>query len=368
MSKMRIFKAVVLAAVIGLGFGGCNADGGLADAGDFIPLWLPLYFIEMELIPAGTFTMGSPDTEPWTPANLGGVPFHGQTRHEVTLTKNFYMGKHVVTQDQYRTVMGKNPSFFNNTGAKTDNSTGTPVDYDTTPAPGEIQGKRPVEMVSWYDALVFCNRLSIATELTPAYRIYGSTNPAEWGPVPTGAYTPSEEAVAAWNAVEIVEGSKGYRLPTEAQWEYACRAGTETSYNNGVDAPLYWGTLMSDQLIANALADDPDMFADIPGWHRYNSGDKTRDVSAGDWGPNAWGLYNMHGNVWEWCWDKQTRLADYNLGDLIDPMGPATGGDRIERNGGFRSRPDAWMRSGARNSLQPSNKNNDLGFRVVRPE
>ena len=356
---MSIFKlgSVVLAALIIYGLCGCSTDG---DG----PLRLPIDFIEMELISAGTFKMGSPGTEPWT------TLIQPQTQRDVTLTQSFYVGRYVVTQNQYRTVMGKNPSFFNNTGAKTDTSVSPPLEYDTTPAPGENQGNRPVEWVSWYDALIFCNRLSIATGLEPAYRISGSTNPADWGAAPTGGLYDS--TATAWNAVEIVNGSKGFRLPTEAQWEYTCRAGTTSSYNNGEDAEPIWelyssapGNIMS---IEEALEIYPDLFDVIPGWHRYNSDDRTHEVSAGEWGPNDWGLYNMHGNVWEWCWDKHTRGNDYDPADTTDPMGPASGDDRIERNGGFRSRPDAFMRSGARNSVSPSTRSNDLGFRVVRPE
>ncbi|MCL2154946.1 MAG: InlB B-repeat-containing protein, partial [Leptospirales bacterium] len=174
--------------------------------------WEEIEF-EMVLIPAGTFQMGSPTTELYRRTD--------ETQHSVTLTTGFYMGKYQVTQEQYFAVMGTNPSDFN----------GEPdywSDWRDTP-PGEIQGKRPVENVSWYDAIVFCNKLSMIEGLTPAYSINGSTNPAVWGTVPTSSND------ATWDAVSIVSGSTGYRLPTEAQWEYACRAGTTTAYNTNSD-------------------------------------------------------------------------------------------------------------------------------------
>lgn len=155
--------------------------------------------INMVWIPAGTFTMGSPTTE------LGRY-YGSETEHQVTLTKGFYMGRYQVTQEQYAAVMGSNP---NNTYG--------------------VGNKYPVYCVSWYDAIVFCNRLSINDGLSPAYYMpfCDSTDPAQWGTVPTSNNT-------TWDAVQVVEGSTGYRLPTEAQWENACRAGTTTAFN--------WGT------------------------------------------------------------------------------------------------------------------------------
>ncbi|MDR2596963.1 MAG: formylglycine-generating enzyme family protein, partial [Treponema sp.] len=160
--------------------------------------------IVMVSIPAGTFIMGSPASEPDREPEGA-----DETQHSVTLS-GFKMSKYEVTQEQYQAVMGSNPSFF------------------TFPLAGETQGKRPVESVSWYDAIVFCNRLSIKEGLRPAYSLGGNTDPAAWGNVPTLTFQN-----ATWNAMQIVEGSNGYRLPTEAQWEYACRAGTTTAYNTG---------------------------------------------------------------------------------------------------------------------------------------
>jgi len=262
--------------------------------------------VKMVSIPDGTFLMGSPAGEP--------NRFSNETLHQVNLN-GFSMSEHLVTQELYKAVMGNNPSYFNK-----------PVAGET-----ETPDKLPVEQVSWYDALVFCNKLSILEGRSPAYQINNKTDPADWGAVPVNQNS-------AWDIAEIVPGSNGYRLPTEAQWEYACRANTMTAYNNGA-----------------SLTDDT-------GWYANNSGNKTHEIGLKP--PNDWGLYDMHGNVMEWCSDWY--YYSYQGIIVSNPMGPQTGTNRIAR-GGHWGNSYGFLRSAWRNSNTPYTRSNEIGIRLVLP-
>ena len=286
--------------------------------------WEPLPQIEMIQIPAGTFTMGKPESEPAQNTD--------EIQREVTLS-SFYMSKYLVTQEEYEAIIGRNPSDFD--GIRPGKET----------LPGQIQGKRPVDTVSWYDAILFCNRLSIMAGFTPAYSIKGSTNPADWGRVPT---TIDPE----WNAVEIVSGSTGYRLPTEAQWEYACRAGTTTAFN--------WGRDQITDEDANYLANGPSYNGSPQGIAPYAT------TQVGIYPPNNWGLYDMHGNLWDHCWDW---YGPYAIGPQTDPLGPPTmglGPARIWRGGAWLSTAQE-LRSAFRGQRVPTYRSQCFGIRIVRP-
>jgi uncharacterized repeat protein (TIGR02543 family) len=278
---------------------------------------LPGASLTMGWIPAGSFTMGSPTTEAGRNTD--------ELQHSVTLTRGFYMGIYPVTQEQYLAVMAWNANRVN----------AAPSSFSDNTAPGEVQSRRPVETVSWYEAILFCNRLSIFEGRTPVYSIGGSTNPANWGAVPTANN-------ATWNAVTVNWNANGYRLPTEAEREYACRAGTTTAWYTGNTA--------------NAALD-------AAAWHLGNSGGRTRQVGLKT--PNAWGLYDMHGNVHEWVWDWYSNTT--YTATRVDPAGPATGTNRVMRGGSVGGGPS---RSAARWGCNPSERepNNYLGFRVVRSQ
>ena len=213
--------------------------------------------LDLVLIPTGKFMMGSSSPEK--------EKLIGQTQHEVTITKPFYIGKYEVTQEQWKSVMEKNPS--------------------------AVKGvKLPVTTVSWNDCQEFIKKLNARTD-------------------------------------------GGYRLPTEAEWEYACRAGTTTAFSFG------------DSLTKRD--------ANI-------NGSSIKGV--GSYKPNPFGLYDMHGNVWEWCEDWK---ADYPVGPVTDPKGSATGEYRILRSGSFFIN-DSIARSSVRNYYTPATRHFNLGLRLAK--
>jgi formylglycine-generating enzyme required for sulfatase activity len=281
---------------IGYNFGKKTAPAPIPDA---LPRLMEIPDIEMVYVPGGSFQMGS----------TSGGDSDERPVHTVTLT-GFYIGKYEVTQGQYQAVMGNNPASGRGVGAN-----------------------YPVYYVSWYDALVFCNKLSIAEGLTPAYRINNSTDPFVWGTVPTSSNS-------TWNAAEVVSGATGYRLPTEAQWEYAAKGGNGSPGNY-----TYSGS--------NTVGD--------VAWYSGNSGSTTHTV--GTKAANGLGIYDMSGNVWEWCWDW---YGSYSSTAQTDPVGASSGSYRVRR-GGYWGDSAEFVRSAYRNGHNPSNRNYGNGFRLVRP-
>jgi hypothetical protein len=221
-------------------------------------------FDEFVLIRAGEFLMGSREAG------------HEQPIHRVRITRPFYMGIYPLTQAQWESVMGKNPSRF-----------------QSYPA-------RPVENVSWYDVKEFIERLNAR------------------------------------------DHTAMYRLPTEAEWEYACRGGVATTY---------------------AFGDSPDQLSDYA-WYDTNAGGQTQPV--GQRKPNAWGLYDMHGNVYEWLEDWwRDGYEVHSTEPISDPKGPHSGLERVNRGGCWGH--DAWAcRCAHRGHLTPDSRRDNLGFRLVK--
>ena len=222
---------------------------------------------------------------------MGALPNDGKAfsiespRHEVFISEDMVVMKYLVTQVLYESVMGSNPSHFK--GAD-----------------------RPVESVSWLDAVRFANALSEESGLSAAYEIAEEFVTCDWS-------------------------SDGWRLPTEAEWEYLARGGEELRYSG---------------------SDDSDAVA----WYDRNSGGKSHPV--GQKASNAFGLYDMSGNVWEWTWDRD---GDYSSEPVTDPRGPSSGWSRVLRGGSWDEIAEC-VRSSFRHTLDPSYSNYNLGFRFLR--
>ena len=222
---------------------------------------------------------------------------------------SFYMGLHPVTQGQWYDVMGTRPGFFDGRNAV------NLANWSVVPAsPTHDWRDLPVEQVSWFDAIEFCNRLSAMAGLTPAYTIAGVGN----------------DRVVAWN-----RNANGYRLPTEAEWEFAARGGNACRGN-----------------FAFSGSDNAGEVA----WYVGNSGGRTHPV--GRLRPNALGLYDMGGNVFEWVWDWH--------GPYPNPAGTPLGTGRVRRGGGWLNSSE-HVRSTTRARGNPSAQLSELGFRVARP-
>jgi formylglycine-generating enzyme required for sulfatase activity len=245
------------------------------------------------LVEGGSFVMGSPVYERGRN--------NGERQHRVRI-KSFYISEHPVTQEEYEEIMETNPSIFE----------------------GE---NLPVESVSWFDAIEYCNRRSEKEGLNPVYTI-------DILRIDLGNLNSTARWLVTWD-----RKANGYRLPTEAEWEYAAKGGNE--------AP--GGFIFAGSNEQTEVA-----------WYSATSGGKTHPV--GEKTANKLGLYDMSGNVWEWCWDW---YGDYKTNAQTDPIGASLGSKRVIRGGSWYDSA-AYVRSAYRNSFIPSNMNFSVGFRIVR--
>ena len=252
----------------------------------------------MIFVKGGKFLMGSPTSENWRSSD--------ETQHEVTLS-DFWIAPYEVTQKEYTSLMHDNPSTFEGDSL-------------------------PVDSVLWIEAVRFCNAKSESEGLTPAYRIDGEK--------------------VTWDL-----SADGYRLPTESEWEYSCRAGTSTPFNLehsiGADEANFYGhypyEIEENYFSQHKLSTKPGIY-------------RGETVNVGSFTPNKLGLYDMHGNVGEWCWDI---YAPYPSGKSTNPTGPETGTRRINRGGGWNDFAKN-MRSAYRAAAPQERRLYNVGFRLVR--
>ncbi len=295
----KIFTAFILLACI-ISYSGC---GKTVTASVLYTVSTNSIGMIFNGIPAGSFIMGD---------NQG--ISNEQPAHKVTLT-NFMISKFDTTYSNWVKVYDwaiANGYSFTNEGSMGYNAKG-------------LKGSNPVVFVNWYDAVKWCNALSEMEKKTPVYYIDAKLSKV---------YRTGDTDV---NIKNVKWDADGYMLPTEAQWEYACKASSTNEY--------FWGSNPADS-------------ADFT-WFKENSMNSTHET--GTKNPNGWGLYDIIGNVWEWCFDA---YGDYKAQDEVQPAGPASGSVRIIRGGCFNSTTDDF-RTAVRVPEDPTYSSRDTGFRVA---
>ena len=292
----------------------------------------------MVLIPPGEFLMGSSDDQVTAalkvaeeikadPSTVRDIQNSERPQHRVLITKPFLMGATEITVGQFAKFIEQSgyktqaEEFGGNTSiVKSDDPTLKPenMNFNWRTLGQKVSDDAPATQVTWNDAVAFCNWLSEQEKMQPCY-------------------------VRNANTWTVLPQSKGYRLPTEAEWEYACRAGTTTQYSFG---------------------DDYQALQEYAWFQKNNIGNAQ---AVGLKLPNPYGLYDMHGNLYEWCQDffAEKWYEQQSSNRLEDPTGPSTGSDRVIR-GGYWSHFASNARSAYRYHYGPSNRNSNYGFRVVR--